>query len=86
MNAPFDKIEYYTSETVRDVDDKMNSIGGDESIPLDVIAKNIEDIHSLHKMLTNYIFEFSLNLNTVNKLIEKVKDDDRKKQVIDNVL
>ena len=85
MNALFDKIEYYTSETVRDVDDRMNSIGGDESIPLDVIAKNIEDIHSLHKMLTNHLFKFSLTLNTVNKLIEKIKDEDRKQQVIDNL-
>lgn len=85
MNAPFDKIEYYTSETVRDVDDKMNSIGGDESIPLDVIAKNIEDIHTLHKMLTNYLFEFSFNLHTVSELIDKIKDDDRKQQVIDNL-
>ena len=85
MNTHFDKIEYYASETVRNVDNKMNSIGGDESIPLDVIAKNIEDIHSLHKLLTNDLFKFSLTLNTINKLIEKIKDDDRKQQVIDNL-
>ena len=52
MNAPFNKIEYYTSETVRDVDDKMNSIGESYDIPLEVIDKNVEILNTLHKMLT----------------------------------
>lgn len=85
MNAPFDKIEYYTSETVCDVDDRMNSIGGDESIPLDVISNNIEILHTLHRMLSNYLFEFSFHLNTVKELIGKIKDDYHKQQVIENL-
>lgn len=85
MNALFDKIEHYTYETVRDVDDKMNSIGGSYDIPLEVIDKNVEIIHTLHKILTNHLFEFSFNLHTVSELIDKIKDDDRKQQVIDNL-
>lgn len=85
MTNPFDRIEHNTSETIRDVEDKMNSIGGSSSIVLDFISDNIESIHQSHKVLKNYLYTFSLKLNTIKELIGKIEDEDRKNQIIDNL-
>ena len=85
MTNPFDRIEHNTSETIRDVEDKVNSIGGGPSIVLDVISYNIESIHQYHKALKNYLYIFSLKLNTIKELLGKIEDEDRKKQIIDNL-
>ena len=85
MTNPFDSIEHNTYETIRDVEDKMNSIGGSSSIVLDFISDNIESIHQSYKVLKNYLYIFSLELNTIKELIGKIEDEDRKMQIIDNL-
>lgn len=85
MTNPFDRIEHNTFETIRDVDDKMNSIGGSSTIVLDYISNNLESIHQNYKTLKNYLYIFSNQLNTIKELIGKIEDEDRKKQIIDSL-
>ena len=85
MTNLFDSIEHNTFETIRDVEDKVNSVGGSSNIVLDFISNNIESIHQNHKALKNYLYIFSLQLNTIKELIGKIEDEDRKKQIIDNL-
>ena len=85
MTNPFDRIEHNTFETIRDVEDKVNSIGGSPNIVLDFISDNIESIHQSHNALKNYLYIFSLKLNTIKELIGKIEDEERKNQIIDNL-
>ncbi len=85
MTTPFDSIEHNTFETIRDVEDKVNSIGGSSNIVLDYISNNLESIHQSHKALKNYLYIFSLKLNTIKELIGKIEDEERKNQIIDNL-
>lgn len=85
MTNPFDSIEHNTLETIRDVEDKVNSIGGGSSVVLDVISVNIESIHQSYKVLKNHLYTFSLKLNTIKELLGKIEDEDRKMQIVDNL-
>lgn len=85
MTNPFDRIEHNTFEKIRDVDNKVNSIGGSPSIVLDFISDNIESIHQSYKVLKNCLYTFSLKLNTIKELIGKIEDEDRKNQIIDSL-
>ena len=85
MTNPFDSIEHNTLETIRDVEDKVNSIDGSSTIVLDVISDNIESIHQSYKVLKNHLYTFSLKLNAIKELIGKIEDEDRKMQIIDNL-
>ena len=85
MTNPFDRIEHNTFETIRDVEDKVNSIGGSPNIVLDFISNNLESIHQSHNVLKNHLYIFSLKLNTIKELIGKIEDEERKNQIIDNL-
>lgn len=85
MTNPFDRIEHNTSETIRDVEDKMVSVGGSSNIVLDFISNNIESIHQSYKVLKNHLYIFSNQLNTIKELLGKIEDEDKKKQIIDNL-